>query len=123
MIEPQRRDQAGRGIYDASTEMIVKELREAGVRASFLDPPATRLFNVQHSAWADLVLAIVINFGSSAAWDGLKALIRKSSPPSRHVSLSLTAVEADGSRRELHASGSGEDVIAVIQGLRERPRG
>lgn len=122
VIEPQRRDEGGRGIYDVSAEMAVKHLRAAGVRAAFADPPESRLFHVQHSAWADLALAVVINIGCSAAWDGLKALVRLLAPPSGRVDLSMTAVEADGSRRDVHISGSGVEVIAVIESLRGRPR-
>lgn len=123
VILPHRVSEDGRGVYPDPTTFLVKELRAAGVDASFLDPADQRLFEVKNSALLDMLTAVVLGVASSAAWDGFKALIRKRTATAP-LTVTYLDLSPDGARREFTATGPVDDVLESIDRLRgELPPG
>ncbi len=110
----------GKGVYPQSTVMVVKELRQLGVDAVFLDPPERRTFEMKKSAVAALAIAFGISLGASAAWDGIKALFRtKQGPP---LSVTFTELNAgDASGKAWKVEGDADAVLQAIEKLQGTP--
>ncbi len=117
----------GKGIYPQAALTTVKRLRAAGVEARYLDPPESRLFEVKNGVVLVEVVSFVLGIGANAAWDGIKALLRRraSPPPSAEApapELSITYVELQEGN-ELRgtawkAEGDTEGVLAAIDKFR-----
>lgn len=123
VILPHRVTEDGRGVYPDPTTFLVKELRAAGVDASFLDEADQRLFEVKNSALLDMLTAVVLGVASSAAWDGFKALIRKRTATAP-LTVTYVDLSPEGARREFTATGRADEVLESIDRLRsELPPG
>jgi len=46
----------GRGVYTQTSVLLVKQLRGAGLRAEFLDPPESRTFEVKKGAFTTAIV-------------------------------------------------------------------
>jgi hypothetical protein len=107
------REVGGRGVYSDSSTLLVKQLRAAGVNATFLDPPEQRTFEMKKTG-----LEVLIGFGvavaGAAAWDALKALFR--AHPKPQLSLTYVDIETkDGKRkRSLKAEGDSGSVLSAL---------
>jgi hypothetical protein len=71
-----RRIVNGKAIYGDDVGPLVKWLRSEGFDAQFLNTP-DQTFESHYGAVSDIVLAVLVNIGSSAAWDGFKSLLSK----------------------------------------------
>ncbi|MFF4879717.1 hypothetical protein [Micromonospora sp. NPDC000668] len=68
---PQRIEN-GATIYDAQLLHAAKTLRANGVDAQFVSGERGRLYQSNFSATGALLLGVLLNLASSAAWDGIK---------------------------------------------------
>ena len=71
-----RRIANGKAIYDDDVGPLVKWLRSEGFDAKFLDTP-DQTFESHYGAVSDILLAVLVNIGSNAAWDSFKSLLYK----------------------------------------------
>lgn len=111
------RQVGGNGVYSQTSLLLVKKLRAIGLSAEFLDPPESRTFEVRKSALTTVVLSIVLNVGSSAAWDAIKAAFRKRSAQ-RQAKLSITFIDLDGEEGRRGTGWKVEgDTDAVLQAI------
>jgi hypothetical protein len=66
----------GKAIYGDDVGPLVKWLQGEGFDARFLATP-DQAFESHYGAVSDITLAVLVNIGSNAAWDGFKILLRK----------------------------------------------
>jgi hypothetical protein len=71
-----RRITNGKAVYGDDVGPMVKWLRSEGFDARFLDTPS-HTFESHYGAASNILLSILVNVGSSAAWDGFKCLLGK----------------------------------------------
>jgi hypothetical protein len=120
---PTRRTGDGLGIYDQSLLFTVKELRAQGVDAAYLDPPATRRFEIRKSAAVSAVLTIASSTGSglltAAILAGLaRVLRRRGDGRAKDTPLEVRVVDTSGvSSREYTIRGAPDAVLAAIDKL------
>lgn len=120
VVLPLRVDElSGRAVYAENALFLVKRLRAEGVKAAYLDDPDDRIFVSQNSAVLTAVGSIALGIVGSAAYDGLKALVRRLWRKDNDVSLRL--IDATGTTpAEWIATGSRSEVLKTIEGLRTR---
>jgi hypothetical protein len=115
------REQDGLGVYSQESVFLVKELRAQGLGARFLHDSANRTFEVRNSAEA-VVASLVLGVASSAAWDGVKMLLRRA----ERQQLKVTYVDlrhSDGRQAtSWTATGDSEAVLDAIDRLRREQR-
>ncbi|MDY6948933.1 MAG: hypothetical protein SXG53_24835 [Pseudomonadota bacterium] len=127
VILPIGRDDKGRGLYPGDTVFLGKNLRAAGYRVAYADPPGRRLFDVRKSAVAAAVVGVALGLLTNAAWDGVKWLagrIRRSSqsdesPP--QLEIQITDARSDSSSTTWTIRGEPTAVTAAIERLRPTP--
>jgi hypothetical protein len=64
----------GKAVYNADTAPLVKQIRSQGLDAQFLPTP-DQTFKSEYSAEAVIVLSLLLNIASNAAWDSFKFLL------------------------------------------------
>lgn len=119
-----REIQGDRGLYHDSTITLAKELRRRGITADYQHPPELRTW-IGEKAFLPDVVSFFIGIASSAGWDGIVAVLRVR-PPARQMKARVVrySTDASGTRRELYElEGSGKDVIAALETLRDRDNG
>jgi hypothetical protein len=121
VILPRRRADDGQGVYGEATLFLAKELRAEGVNVAYLDEPKDRLFEVKKSAVIAAFVTIVLGVGSTAAWDGIKALFKRNQLDDKQMEITYTDLSLDGSGKTWTVRGCGEDVLNAIDKLREQP--
>ncbi len=119
-----REIQGDRGLYHDSTVTLAKELRAQGITADYQHPPELRTW-IGEKAFLPDVVSFFIGIASSAGWDGILAVLRLR-PPARRMTARIVrfSTDASGTQSELYElEGSGEEVIAAIETLRDRSTG
>jgi hypothetical protein len=112
VVSPVRRDARGRGVYQETAVLLVKNLRAEGVEAGFLDSSENRTFLVQKSA--DVAFAYVIGILSSASWAAIAAVFHRWHG-GRTIDLTVYRVDdIEGTRDFFHASGNTDDVLKAL---------
>ena len=71
-----RRITNGKAIYGDDVGPLVKWLRSEGFNVAFLETP-DQTFESKYDAISTILLSVLVNIGSSAAWDGFKSLLDK----------------------------------------------
>jgi hypothetical protein len=116
VVLPRSQSDDGKAVYSEASLHLVKELREAGYDAGFLDGSANRLFEVKKGDLAVLGV-ILLGIASSAGWDGIKWLVRSiASSESKPKKLELTIVRADNAT-SYHLQGRPSDVLDAIEAI------
>lgn len=77
VVLPDYRTDHGLGAYPEQAIMLAKELRSAGYRVEFLDPPGLRTFVVQRDALSDFVLNIATGLIGTALWETGAIIVRR----------------------------------------------
>jgi hypothetical protein len=121
VVLPARRDDDGRGVYGESTVFLVKELRAAGVSASYADPSDRRVFEVKKSALGTALVSVALGLVSNAGWDGVKAWLRREQPDGQRLEVSFADLSADGARTMWTVKGPAEETLAAVDRLRGQP--
>lgn len=121
VVLPARRDDDGRGVYGEATVFLVKELRAAGVSASYADPSDRRVFEVKKSALGTALVAVALGLVSNAGWDGVKAWLRREQPDGQRLEVSFADLSADGARTMWTVKGPAEETLAAVDRLRGQP--
>jgi hypothetical protein len=109
----------GRGLYDDSVLMAVKEFRALGVSASYQHDQESRTW-VGEKAVAEVAFALIIGIASNAGWAALCRILRRQHG-SDHVRVRvgrLTRTSTETSWEWFKVEGPGEavaDALAAIQ--------
>lgn len=126
VILPVGRDEEGRGLYPADTVFLGKNLRAAGYRVAYADPPGRRLFEVRKSAVATAVASVALGLLTNAAWDGAKWLVgwirrSRSGDNPRELEIQITDARPDSSSTTWTVRGEPMAVTSAIERLRPIP--
>lgn len=126
VILPVGQDEEGRGLYPADTVFLGKNLRAAGYRVAYADPPGRRLFEVRKSAVTTAVASVALGLLTNAAWDGAKWLVgwirrRRSGGNPRELEIQITDARPDSSRTTWTVRGEPMAVTSAIERLRPIP--
>jgi hypothetical protein len=117
LVLPLREDERGSGIYPEGTIALVKQLRAAGVKASYVHPSERRLFEGRKGAVADAVYTVVLGVLSAAGWDGLKGWFGSK----ERGRLRVTFGQVDGQNgdrvRWWEVEGNAAEAVAAIDRL------
>ena len=116
-----RRITNGKAIYGDDVSPLVKWLRDESFDARFLNTP-DHAFESRYGAVSDIVLSVLVNIGSSAAWDGFKYLLDKiryrtsdmksaGVEPQCTMSLGIVNYSDESSVMWQEISGPAEDVL------------
>jgi hypothetical protein len=119
VVLPGRRAEDGRGIYGEASLFLVKELRAANVNAAYLDPPKQRLFEVKESAWVDALVSIGLGIVTNAAWDAVKAVLRRLHTDDQLMEIRYADVSAAGDQTEWTVRGPAGEVLNAVDRLRQ----
>jgi hypothetical protein len=122
-----RRIANGKAIYGDDVGPLVKWLRSEGFDVRFLDTP-DQTFESQYGAVSDILLAVLVNIGSNAAWDSFKFLLRKiryrvrdmknaGIEPQCKVSLGLVKYPDGSSFLWQEISGPAEEVLDFAESI------
>lgn len=122
-----RRVVNGKAIYSDDVGPLVKWLRSEGLDARFLNTP-DQTFESHYDAVSVILLALLINIGSNAAWDGFKSIVHKvrhrvrdmksaSIEPQCKMSLGLVKYPDGSSLMWQEISGPAEDVLDFAESI------
>ncbi|KAB1118473.1 hypothetical protein F6X54_03280 [Micromonospora aurantiaca] len=119
-------DEEGRGLYPADTVFLGKNLRAAGYRVAYADPPGRRLFEVRKSAVTTAVVSVALGLLTNAAWDGAKWLAgwirrRRSDGNPRELEIQITDARPDSSSTTWTVRGEPMAVTSAIERLSPVP--
>lgn len=95
VVLPNYRTQQGLGAYPEQAIMLVKELRSAGYRVEFLDPPAQRTFIVQRDAFIDFALNLATGLLGTALWEAGALVVRKTLSRGRRSQVNVLPLASD----------------------------
>lgn len=113
LILPTERAPDGTGIYHESVVTLAKELRAVDVRAEYQDDAASRKWYGERAVPL-VVLELFVALGAHAAWDGIKAIIKRV-PSDKKVRLRVARRPTPDDEWELlEAEGSGEEVANAV---------
>jgi hypothetical protein len=122
-----RRITNGKAIYRDDVGPLMKWLRSEGFDARFLDTP-DQTFESHYGAISDILLAVLVNMGSNAAWDGFKFLLHKirhrardmksaGIEPQCKISLGLVKYPDGSSLMWQDISGPAEEVLDFAESI------
>jgi hypothetical protein len=121
VILPLARAADGRGVYGQSTVFLAKDLRAEGLDATYLDASGNRVFEELNGVISDALLNISLGITGNAAWEGLKALLRREQATHRKMEITYTDLTPGGTGKSWNVRGHGEDVLRAIDKLRGDP--
>lgn len=108
-------------MYGEATLFLVKELRAEGLDASYLDSAENRVFEVKKSALVDALISIPFGIVGSAAWDGIKLLLRRKAPAATELEITFTDMTPGGTGRTWRVRGRPDDVLDAVDRLLLEP--
>ncbi|WP_340696865.1 hypothetical protein [Cellulosimicrobium funkei] len=127
VVLPYGRDAHGRGLYPANSLLLEKRLRSAGFKVTYADAAGRRLFEARHSAIIDAALAVGLGILTSAAWDGVKWLVRRTGKVddrrAPNIELHVTDARPDSSVTTVTLKGTVDEVTRVIEQLQNESGG
>jgi hypothetical protein len=112
-------DADGSGLYTEPSVGLVKELRACSVDAAYLDPAEARAFEVKKSALTEAAISLSIGIASSAAWEGLKAILARKKATRLDVTFLDVQVGSRTHGQAWRACGGTDEVLAAIDRLRQ----
>lgn len=120
VVLPLRRTEDDRGIYGEATLFLVKELRAAGIEATYLDPSEERLFEVKKSALVAALATIGLGIAGNAAWEAVKVLLRRHHTGGQMMELTYVDISATGDKTAWTVRGPASEVVEVVDELRRK---
>jgi hypothetical protein len=112
-----------RGIYGESTLFLGKELRAGGLEADYLDEAGKRLFEAKKGLIVEGLLTVSLGVVSAAAWDGIKALLRRATPDKATLDVTYVDLSPEGRCRTWNVRGDRDGTLDAIDRLLDQSPG